>query len=286
MSDPSTESAQPLQFDRAEAAPGETPRELACGVCSLPLHGHYYEINHVPTCERCRYDVEKQLEARGGAAGFLRAALFGLGAGVVGALVYYGILAATGYEVGIISIFVGWLVGTAVHKGSRGKGGWAYQTLAIALTYLAIVSTYIPLIWQGLREAEGEKAAPTSPAKTPKGAPAAPESPRAASALGVAAPTSGSVSGTASRRSTAPSPKSAKPSSRDEEMPTFVQIVGAFGVLLLLGMIAPFLQGARSVIGLLIIFFGLYQAWKLNRKNELVILGPFSIRAAPAVPAE
>ena len=50
---------------------------------------------------------------------------------------------------------------TAVRWGSYGRGGWAYQTLAIALTYLAIVSTYVPPIIDSLRAADAQSASAT-----------------------------------------------------------------------------------------------------------------------------
>ena len=44
----------------------------------------------------------------------------------------------------------------------------------------------------------------------------------------------------------------------------------------------PFLQGIQNVVGILILSFGLYEAWKLNRHVELVITGPHAIAAVPA----
>ncbi len=43
---------------------------------------------------------------------------------------------------------------------------------------------------------------------------------------------------------------------------------------------APFLMGADSIIGLIIIAIGLYEAWKLNKRNPIVITGPFDLAAA------
>lgn len=43
---------------------------------------------------------------------------------------------------------------------------------------------------------------------------------------------------------------------------------------------APFLEGAGNIIGLLIISFGLWQAWKLNAATPIVIEGPFRLQAA------
>lgn len=94
-----------------------------------------------PATARC-------LRAAAGAGAFPRAALAGLGAAAVGAGIYIAVRYATGYQVGLISILVGFLVGRAVHWGSRGRGGWPYQALAMVLTYLAIVSIYVPILYR------------------------------------------------------------------------------------------------------------------------------------------
>ena len=45
----------------------------------------------------------------------------------------------------------------------------------------------------------------------------------------------------------------------------------------------PFLAGISNIIGIVIIAFGLYEAWKLTARREVTITGPFSV--APAAPA-
>lgn len=40
---------------------------------------------------------------------------------------------------------------------------------------------------------------------------------------------------------------------------------------------APFLGGAKNILGLLIIAFGLFEAWKIAGKSELAITGPYSV---------
>ncbi len=67
----------------------------------------------------------------------LRAALYGAGAALVAIV--------TGYEIGLISILVGITVGKAIRRGSHGWGGRPQQILAVALTYFAITSSYIPV---------------------------------------------------------------------------------------------------------------------------------------------
>ena len=59
-----------------------------------------------------------------------------------------------------IAVVVGLFVGGAVRMGSGHRGGVPYQLLAMFLTYTSIVSTYIPEIVKGFREAEAADAAP------------------------------------------------------------------------------------------------------------------------------
>jgi len=173
---------------------------------------------------------------------------------VLGAGIYYAILAITGYEIGLVAIAVGWLVGRGVHKGSNGVGGWAFQTLAVGLTYLAIVSTYVPLIVKSARERPG-KASPV--AASPAAAP-------------VAASDSVAVLPVAGRDSVALLPVAGK---------------FALGVLALVAIAAaaPFLAGFENLLGLVIIGFALFQAWKMNRRVPLTFNGPYAVgRAAGA----
>jgi hypothetical protein len=135
-----------LRLDRAEFAEGG--QATRCAACSQALAGSYYEVDGRVVCAECHQRLLDAYQRRLAAGGFPRAALAGLGAAVVGAGIYLAVRSATGYEVGLISILVGYLVGKAVNWGSSGRGGWPYQALAVVLTYLAIVSTYIPLYLQ------------------------------------------------------------------------------------------------------------------------------------------
>lgn len=251
MSEPTSPSsavdADSLQFDRAEygsESPAEGTGKLQCASCQRPLLSSYFELNGIPACAECRDKAEKSFRPRPGFSGFLKAAAIGLGGAAVGAGVYYAILAATGYEVGLVSILVGFLVGAGVSKGSGGYGGWKYQTLAIALTYLAIVATYIPMIYAGMQESE------TFAALEPEVLPAAADPAAAASPAGPAAAPGATA-----------------------EMPGWMLGIIVFVVALA----APFLAGFENILGLLIIGFGLYEAWKLNKAPVLAVAGPFLV---------
>ena len=236
---------QEPQFDRAEFDGASTVSP--CAACAAPLEHHYYEVNGQVVCERCRYELETRLSAGSGAGRVLRATAAGFGAAVLGALLYYAISALTGYEFGLIAIAVGYGVGAAVRWGSSARGGWLYQTIAIGLTYLAIVSTYIPPIIQGFREiAAQETAATATPGTTP-----------------------------------AVQPASAPADAAEPLTATSFTIAILF--LVAIAMAAPFLAGFQNIIGLIIIGIGLYEAWKLNRRVELTITGPHTLAKPAAV---
>jgi len=41
--------------------------------------------------------------------------------------------------------------------------------------------------------------------------------------------------------------------------------------------VAPFLAGFENILGLVIIGFALFQAWKMNRRAPLAISGPYAV---------
>ena len=239
-------SKERLQFDHADYGEQKTA-EVACAFCGLRVWKVYYQVGGKLACERCKTDVELQRSQGSGVGRFVRATLYGVGAGAVGAAIWYGVRAATDYEVGLIAILVGFLVGAGVRKGSNGRGGWRYQALAVFLTYTAIVSTYVPFILQGLKQqaAESQKAA-TSP-------------PAAASA-----------------------PDAQEKVSLGRRVAVLVVVAA---VVAALAYAAPFLMGFQNIMGILIIAIGVYEAWKLNRRIPLEITGPFRVGETSAPPA-
>jgi hypothetical protein len=241
-----TPDSSPLQFDRADYAQGAPPP--TCASCSKPIDRVYYEANGQVVCRHCVAAMQAE-RASGSALGrFLGAAAAGTGAAALGSGLYFGVAALTGYEFGLIAIVVGFAVGAAVRWGSRGRGGWLYQTLAILLTYLAIVATYIPPVLSALSEHEQQELSAVDESETSPDA-------TADMAAGAAA----------------------------TEKPTLAH--AAVGVILLLAIAcaAPFLAGVQNIIGLLIISFGLYEAWKMNRRTPLAISGPHAIGRPPQV---
>jgi len=160
---------------------------------------------------------------------FLMAALYGGGAALLGALIWFAITKLTGYELGLVAVVVGLLVGKAVRKGSRGVGGRRFQILAVVLTYLSIGLAYVPL-------AIGE---------LDKGA--------SGSAKG------GLESGT----SAAPAPA---PEDAAKAPPSVGAAVGLLlGGCLVLMVVLPALGAVKSIGGALILGIALWEAWRMNR---------------------
>jgi hypothetical protein len=271
MSD--TQSNKPdIQFDKAEFDTVQSTSQSACTGCAAQLRDSYFDVNGKPICEACKIAVEIGFKGGSRMARLVRAVVFGSVAATAGALIYFAILKITGYEVGLVSILVGFMVGKSVFIGSGQRGGAFYQLLAMGLTYLAIVSTYVPFILDEIDQddepyiaaeqvmAAGDDAfttdVPTLPGEAPEiTADAIPEG-EAPESLANQAQMDVSI-----------------------EQMSLLEILT--GLILIAGVLfaMPFLAGMENIIGLLIIGFGLYQAWSLNRKTVLRVSGPFRIQA-------
>ncbi len=252
-----------LSFERAEGGgEGEGEGPASCSACGTPIRQVYFQVNGAVVCAACQGRKVAEREGGSPVGRFVRAAAFGVLAAVAGALLWYGIGKITGYEFGLIAIVVGLMVGGAVRVGSRRRGGWPYQALAIFLTYASIVSTYIPMILEEAMAMESdveqmaavEGAAEGPVTAEPSGVPPAPVA--AEGVVGDSQPVEGGAGG---------------------------GVVGlGIGLVLLFAFAfaAPFLGGFENFMGWIILAIGLYEAWKLNRREELVVEGPFRVAGA------
>jgi hypothetical protein len=70
--------------------------------------------------------------------------LAGLLAAVLATAVWYGVVALTSYQLGIVAIAVGFLVGQGVVLGARGHASMALPVISVVLTLLALaISEYL-----------------------------------------------------------------------------------------------------------------------------------------------
>jgi len=246
---------QSLQFDHVERA-GQTPG-MACSICQRPIAASYYEINGKVTCVGCRGQIMAAWNRGSSAQRFAKALGLGGAAAALGAGVYFGIEALTGYELGLVAVLVGLLVGAAVRKGSSGRGGWRYQLLAMFLTYSAVVATDSTLIARELRKelrARSDSAVVALDSSARRA-----DSPAAAGAAVTTAATTGHA------------------------RPGLLALLFGIAFLLALAYAAPVIIGFSSPLHLLIAGFALYEAWKLNRGVALRVTGPY--QASRAMPS-
>ena len=185
-------------------------------------------------------------------AAFVRALAYGTGAAVAG-LVGYALIAILlqGWVISYMSIGVGWIVGTAMIKGSNGIGGRRYQIAAAVLTYAAVSMAAIP-IWihfapdrhpqkqaQDQSFEEQERKFGNHPEQQLTDAQPAPRTEKPRMSLGT-----------------------------------------WLGRVVLLGLASPFIQLSGSplwgAIGLLILFWGIRIAWRITAGRQFEIYGPFA----------
>jgi hypothetical protein len=261
----SPESTNELQFTTAEPGNANSPTTASgpsCVICGQSITGTYYALADKLLCSAC-FERVSVPPSGNKLSRFVKASLMGLGAGLVGALIWFVIRRVAQLEIGLVALLVGFMVGKAVRKGSGNQGGRGYQILAVVITYCCIAVNYMPDVIEAVFKAAREKQTATAP--SPDAATRAPADP-----------------GTGDRGDPAKfnSPKSAKP-----EM-SIGKAIGALALLLVIvftiSLASPFMAGAQNLIGLLIIGFALWEAWKFNARRQLPISGPYQVGVRPA----
>lgn len=248
-------SIDSLDFERAD----HTAR--ACAQCATPITDRYYTLGAHVLCESCHLAF-RNAEVPGNAATRLfGAAALGTLAAAVGCALWLLVTQLTGYEIGLIAIVVGYIVGIAVQIGARRVGGLFYQLLAAFLTYTAIVMTYVPMIANDLIAnpdflQEIERNLKTTGVES--------------RALEESAdhPDYAAEGGNPNLPVEVPDEKAAL----------------AWLAAVPLAYAMPFLAGFENIIGILIIGFALWQAFRMNARTKIELQGPFRLEARdPAV---
>jgi hypothetical protein len=210
-------------------------------MCQRGLSDEYFDVNGQSVCDGCRAELEQVTQTPRGWGVFAKAALFGLGAAIAGAVLYYAVIAITEFEIGFVAIAIGYMVGWMVRKSTGGRGGRRFQVLAVVLTYWAVGLAYTPIAFsQAAADDEKQKAATSAPAATPA------ESPAETEAMNI---------------------------------PILVGILVGFSIVLPVLVVFGSLPG--GLISGAIIAFGMMQAWRMTGTPALQISGPYRIAAAP-----
>jgi predicted lipid-binding transport protein (Tim44 family) len=242
------------EIDSNESEPAVQTQ--ACAACRQPITATYYAVRDKLICPNCH--ARLTAKPPGPRAGrVVKAGLMGLGAGLVGALIWFVIRRVAHVEIGLVAVLVGFMVGKAVRKGSGDRGGRGYQVMAVVLTYCCIAANYMPDVVEAFVDmahrhhrteardkVSGDASAATQPATQ-----------------------------AADQTNRPPAHPSKKPGIGKAIVAAVLLVALVFGVALA----APFLGGAQSLIGLLIIGFALWEAWKFNRPRALAITGPYQV---------
>ena len=260
--EPAEEPADDLQFTTAELgitpSPGTTAPARNCALCRQPIASIYYAVRDKLLCPACCERVNAP--PPGTKFGrFLKALFLGLAAGLVGAVIWYVVRRVSGYEVGLIAVVVGFMVGKAVRKGSGNRGGRGYQIMAVVLTYCCIVTNYMPDILEGLFKS-AEKHRTAAAAKDAPGAKA-------------------NVAPAGDDRADDPA-KNPRP--HVSLLKGLLALVFVLALTFVFALAAPFLLAAQNPIGLLIIGFALWEAWKFTARRPIPISGPYQMAPAPS----
>ncbi len=90
-------------------------------------------------CPTCKMAAETELAQQSQGINMPRAALYGAVAAVAGAGVWYGLVLATDYKLGLVAIGLGWLVGKGVVWGAGNKRGASLQLLGGGLALAGLL---------------------------------------------------------------------------------------------------------------------------------------------------
>jgi hypothetical protein len=236
------------QFGTAEYV--GPPESDICHYCRLPIAGNYYRVNGFLACAACAETSRRDL-SRDNHSTFSRALLYGVGAALAGMVLYATFEIVTGIIIGYVSLAVGWMVGTAMVKGSKGVGGRRYQIAAALLTYAAVSLAAVPVV---LHYARGHQRHTQSQQQNLDQ-----EQRRLEGESG--------------------------PSPRPRPHPPTMSAGAALGRLALFGLASPFIEVMGNpfggLIGLVILFVGIRIAVRITAGRPAEVFGPFNSHAAP-----
>src|SRR5688572_19346349 len=240
----------PLKFDTAVPTVAPSDVIAAQGVtrvaCGRAVSDEYFDVNGQSVCDGCRTQLAQLAESPRGWGTFGKAGLFGFVAAVLGAILYYAVIAITNFEIGFVAIAIGFMVGWAIRKATANRGGRRFQVLALVLTYWSVGLAYTPLTFQELAKGGNKEQA------------------------------QGATDATASAPAGSPEPA-------DISIPMMLAVLVGFS--LALPVLAVFGSLPGGLLSALIIGIGMRQAWQMTGAQHVQISGPYRISEAapPAV---
>lgn len=255
-----------LSFDRQEAAQASGPQvaDVAhCASCTARLTTYYYDVEGTPACGVCK---EKRVRAAAplkGTVATVRSLAFGLAASLIGAVVYCAVISVTDFEIGLVAVLTGYIVGWSLRRGAGDRGGRRLQVAGVALTYLSVALAYTPLAMKGAVDEAVAQATADSIAAAEVRAPAM--------ALGA-------HSSAAAQQGIAEADVEMSAAYEDDAVmsgPRAFLVVLSF--VLALPLFVIFGSMPIGLVSALIIGFGMRQAWRMTAATRPHIAGPLRV---------
>jgi hypothetical protein len=281
------DAKEDLQFDQAEYTT-PLPAGPTCGLCNQPIADVYFEVGGKVFCGTCRGRIEQSLRGGSRMGRVFKAFAFGAAAAAAGGALYYAIIKATNINFGLISVLVGFMVGRAVRAGTGNRGGRFYQFLAVFLTYSMIVGMYVPVLLEVFnQDAQKAEQAGAVPAKNDVDRPKA--NAPAAGVKPVEAPEANAPPTAPPAQDPKPkiAPHNDKNGRNNDAPPQAVPPPSLSRILMSLLIFITFMIGfiyslpvqaaIHDPISGLIFSFALWEAWKITKRVQVSINGPFRV---------
>jgi hypothetical protein len=90
-------------------------------------------------CSDCFQIYEQELQQETKDIQIPQAITWGFAAAIIGSLLWYIIVVLTEYQLGIAAIAIGWIVATAVIRGSGNKRGPVVQKISVGITFFSMM---------------------------------------------------------------------------------------------------------------------------------------------------
>ena len=243
--------------DEAEATTGELARR--CSLCLVPIAAQFFTLRGLLVCPDCASNMEKKHAVPGGRR---RAAILGLIAAAVFAVLWFLTTRSTGQPLSVLAVLAGLVIGLAVQKGSGGRGGLRYQVIAALLVYGAFIVRYVPPIFGGIADSIKDQHGAKLVAQGTHDAP-------------VAATPAATGQPASNGEATEKHVSTATPMSEQSSVSATLEAYFVFTLIAwCLVLAAPFMASTSGLLGTIFLLVGMAVAWRLNRRVH--IKGPFA----------
>lgn len=125
------------------AKPDSTKDQKICDNCHAKINGEVFQLaregKKFNACRSCYDKIISTADKEKTDINYFSAAALGLAGGFIGSLLWFGIVILTKYQLGIVAIAVGYLVGLGVVYGAGKKKSKHLQFISCVIALLAIL---------------------------------------------------------------------------------------------------------------------------------------------------